>query len=249
MGYQFNMAGGSVSGASSYSANGATGSASPLTTLATGQSLGSNFTTSPTLPSWLPTSANSLDTELQNQYTAAPASIMSAADASAGALNKSANISYDQNMRQAADATAQLTASNRQQGGTAATSSIVGGQMAEQAQSTRQDARVQIAQMKQQATDQAASLSSQIAGNLASLRTSYLGTLAGVSTTERSQDMNYAEFADSQITAANTKAAAAASTLPSGTFYTGQPGAGSGTYLGPLGTPVTPQNIAAAGGG
>jgi hypothetical protein len=220
-------------------------------TTVTGGSSGtttSNITTTPTtdvgLPSWLTLHPDDLQSELLSQYKGAGQSIIDSTKKTGKQMKKAANIDYGQNMRQAANATAQLAAVSQQQGGTAKTSSIVGGQMAQSAQKQRQDAKVQIAQMKSDAVVKAATLSSSIAGNIANLRTSYLSNLAGIATQQRGQNIQSGQF-QQQFNAtqqaqtaqlAQEQAASAAALAPkpaSGLSYTGQGGAGMGVYQGP----------------
>lgn len=226
----------------------ATPSSSPssLSTVGVGSGTTSSTTTSQNvgLPDWLNRDPDSLQKELMSQYSTAGQSIINSTNKSAKQLRKSSNIDYGQNMRQAANATAQLAAVSQQQGGTAKTSSIVGGQMAEGAQKQRQDAKVAIAQMKSDAVVKAATLSSSIAGNLANLRASYLTSLAGTATQQRGQNIQSGQFqqsfnASQQAQAAELaqqQAASAASlstTASNGLSYVGQGGSGMGTYLGP----------------
>lgn len=225
------------SGSSSQSTSNAISSVNSMMSAAS--AVGQNYPTQVSLPSWLTTNPDKLQGELLDTYGKAPQSILDAADEAGKVANTSADQAYGQAMRQGGNATRQLTNSARQQGGTGNTSSIVAGQMAEDANKQKTDARVQIAQMKMQATGQAASLSSQIAQSLASLRSSYLGTLAGVNSTLRGQDMSLTQSTaslmatkDAQNTAADAAAAAKAPAAPT-MSYTGIQGAGMGVYGGP----------------
>lgn len=203
-----------------------------------------NFPTTMQLPSWLNTDPNSIMGELSKSYDTAPGMITDAANKAGALAKESADQAYGQSMRQGQNATKQLSNVSRQQGGTAKTSSIVAGEMAEDAGKNRTDARVQIAQMKLGATEQAASLSSQIATSMASLRSSYLSTLAGTNTNLRGQDVglvsnltstgsqNAAEVAQTQAANAAAAAKKAAGTTQEG--YYGDMGSGSGAWLGPL---------------
>ena len=203
---------------------------------------GSSYAASPSLPSWLTTNPNSLMGELNTQYSAAPASILSASDTAAAAATQAATQNYNQGMRQSSIASTQMENTAKQNGGTGQTSSIVAGQMAEQAGQTQTNARVQIAQMQMGATEQAASLSSQIAGQMASLRSSYLTNLASANNTSRGQDIGLSEDEQSQAQQAAEYAANLATTAPaaknvvaggqqSGTYIFGTPGAGNNPYF------------------
>lgn len=214
-----------------------------------GTSTGS-ITTTPTtnvgLPDWLTVKPDQLQSELLAQYGSAGNSITSATQKATKAIRQQANIAYNQTMRQGANATAQLAAVSQQQGGTAKTSSIVGGQMGLAASQQKQDAKVQIAQMKADATTKAAGLSSQIAGNIANLRTSYLSALAGIATQQRGQNIQSGEFQQqfnaaqraqaAQLAQEQASSAATLSRTSGGPSYIGQGGAGLGIYQG-----ITPQ--------
>ena len=218
-------------------------------TLSTFQQQANSTPVGTNLPSWLTTNPDSLSTELQNTFQTAPASITDAANVTAAKEGREATVAFGQQTRQAANATRQQANVERQQGGTAATSSIVGGQMEEDAQKNKVEAKVQIAQMQQDAKYKAASLSSSIAGNLASLRESYLGMLAGNATTLHGQTLSAgdtaaslaASLAENQAStaSANNKVAVNAGTE----YYTGERGAGSGGYGGPLGTSPAGQTL------
>lgn len=233
---------------------------STASSVAAATNIGFSTPSTVSLPSWLTTDPDSLQKELTDQYGSAGKAITDAANKAGNKASKAADINYGQEMREGQNATSQQTAVNRQQGGTAKTSSIVAGQMASQAGKDRVDARVQIAQMKLGATEQAANLSSQIAGQMASLRTSYLGMLAGTSTSMRGQDISESDFTQSQAQQASEFAGSLQGTKSSGSgtngvplvpMYTGPNGAGMGIHIGPganSGT-GTYQNIYSAFGG
>ena len=215
----------------------------------TAANIGTSYAASPSLPSWLTTNPNNLMGELTQQYSTAPASILSASDTAAAAATQAATQNYNQGMRQSSVAATQMENTAKQQGGTGQTSSIVAGQMAEKAGQNQTDARVQIAQMQMGATEQAASLSSQIAGQMASLRSSYLTNLASANNTSRGQDIGLSEDGQSQAQqaaeyAASTAAANANKPAPStpgvaqsGTVIFGDAAASmNGQYVAPPGS-------------